>query len=108
MSEPTASIVYLRAVRIMQGAAPKPSARRPGARASPGTAEAPPVVVFALPLDGEVDVPPSSRFVVQFSKDMDEATFKGRVVLRYLGRHDARATANSTASRSPTTGAAAP
>jgi hypothetical protein len=44
-----------------------------------------PVVVFALPLDGETDVPRSSRFVVQFSKDMDEGTFKGRVIVRYVG-----------------------
>ena len=42
--------------------------------------------MFALPLDGEADIPRQSRFVVQFSKDMDEATFKGRVVLRYPGR----------------------
>ena len=45
----------------------------------------PPVVVFALPLDGEGEVPSDSRFVVQFSKDMDEATFPGHVVLRYSG-----------------------
>ncbi|HUL76578.1 MAG TPA: Ig-like domain-containing protein [Vicinamibacteria bacterium] len=46
----------------------------------------PPVVVFALPLDGERDVPPDSRFKIQFSKDMDEESFKGRVVFRYAGR----------------------
>ena len=45
----------------------------------------PPVVVFTLPLDGEGDVPSDSRFVVQFNKDMDEATFKGNVMLRYAG-----------------------
>jgi hypothetical protein len=46
----------------------------------------PPAVVFALPLDGERDVPPDSVFKVQFSKDMDEESFKDRVVFRYAGR----------------------
>jgi hypothetical protein len=41
--------------------------------------------VFSLPIDGETDIPANSRFVVQFSKDMDEGTFERRVVLRYAG-----------------------
>jgi hypothetical protein len=45
----------------------------------------PPVVVFALPLDGEAEVPADAQFVVQFSKDMDEKTFDGHVLLRYVG-----------------------
>jgi hypothetical protein len=46
----------------------------------------PPAVVFALPLDGERDVPPDCVFKVQFSNDMDEDSFRGRVVFRYAGR----------------------
>jgi hypothetical protein len=46
----------------------------------------PPAVVFALPLDGERDVPPDSVFKVQFSKDMDEESFRDRVIFRYAGR----------------------
>jgi hypothetical protein len=46
----------------------------------------PPVVVFSLPLDGEREVPPDAVFKVQFSKDMDEPSFKDRVVFRYAGR----------------------
>jgi hypothetical protein len=46
----------------------------------------PPVVVFSLPLDGERDVPPDSVFLVQFSNDMDEQSFKDHVVFRYAGR----------------------
>jgi len=46
----------------------------------------PPVVVFSLPVDGERDVPPSTVFRIQFSKDMDEASLKDRVILRYAGR----------------------
>ncbi len=42
--------------------------------------------MFSLPLDGERDVPPDSVFQVQFSKDMDEESFKDRVVFRYAGR----------------------
>jgi hypothetical protein len=45
-----------------------------------------PIVVFSLPLDGEREVPVNSVFQVQFSKDMEESSFKGRVVLRYAGR----------------------
>ena len=46
----------------------------------------PPVVVFSLPLDGEREVPVSTVFLVQFSRDMEESSFKDRVVLRYAGR----------------------
>ena len=44
------------------------------------------MVVFSLPLDGEREVPPTTVFQVQFSKDMDEASFKDHVLLRYAGR----------------------
>ena len=64
-------------------------------------------MVFALPLDGENEVPSDSRFMVQFSKDMDENTFDGRVMLRYAGPRAGRGTASSTASSSTTTAAAA-
>jgi hypothetical protein len=67
----------------------KPRAALPAAKAPelpPPPPPEPPVIVFSLPLDGERDVPPNSIFKVQFSKDMDETTFKGRVVLRYAGR----------------------
>jgi hypothetical protein len=79
-------IVYLQALRVMQGAAPKPTAQALAPTPPPERPKAPPVVVFALPLDGESDIPRQTRFVVQFNKDMDEASFKGRVVLRYPGR----------------------
>jgi hypothetical protein len=60
-----------------QAEAPPPPPPRP---------KKPPVVVFSLPLDGERDVPPDSVFQVQFSNDMDEQSFKDRVVFRYAGR----------------------
>ncbi|HEY7409954.1 MAG TPA: Ig-like domain-containing protein [Vicinamibacteria bacterium] len=53
------------------------------ARRIRGRENMPPSVVFALPLEGDEAVSRNSRFIVQFSKYMDEASFKGRVRLRY-------------------------
>jgi hypothetical protein len=69
----------------------KPPSANPQAQAQappppPPRPKKPPVVVFALPLDGERDVSPDSVFQVQFSKDMDESSFKDHVVFRYAGR----------------------
>jgi hypothetical protein len=63
----------------------KPSDEAPAAPPPPKP-KRPPVVVFSLPVDGERDVPPATVFQVQFSRDMDEASFKDRVLLRYAGR----------------------
>lgn len=46
----------------------------------------PPVVAFSLPIDGERDIAPATVFQVQFSRDIDEASLKGRVLFRYAGR----------------------
>jgi hypothetical protein len=46
----------------------------------------PPVVAFSLPIDGERELAPDTVFQVQFSRDMDEASLKDRVLLRYAGR----------------------
>jgi hypothetical protein len=61
----------------VQAQAPPPPPPRP---------RKPPVVVFSLPLDGEREVPPDGIFEVQFSKDMDEPSFKDHVAFRYAGR----------------------
>jgi hypothetical protein len=79
-------VVYIEAVDVTLG---KPSAPVEQAQAPappPPRPKKPPVVVFSLPVDGERDVPPNSTFQIQFSKDMDEQSLKGRVVLRYAGR----------------------
>src|SRR6185436_632710 len=78
-------VVYLEAIHVSLTKEPRPAAEVKAAPLPPSKPKVPPVVVFALPLDGEQDVPRSSRFVVQFSKDMNEESFKGRVVVRYLG-----------------------
>jgi hypothetical protein len=61
---------------VTAGGDPAPPAEKP---------KLPPMVVFALPLDGDIEVPSNGAFKIQFSKDMDESTFKGRVILRYPG-----------------------
>jgi hypothetical protein len=78
-------ITYIRAAQVRITDPPRPTADAAPPPPPPERPKVPPVVVFALPLDGEGDVPSDSRFVVQFNKDMDEATFKDHVLLRYAG-----------------------
>ena len=78
-------VTYVRAVQVRLTDPPRPTADAAPPPPPPERPKVPPVVVFALPLDGEGDVPSDSRFVVQFNKDMDEASFTGHVMLRYAG-----------------------
>jgi hypothetical protein len=83
--ETRGGVTYLEALRLSLGAAPSAAARAEPPPPPPERPKVPPVIVFSLPLDGEAAVPPNARFQVQFSKDMDQDTFAGRVVLRYAG-----------------------
>jgi len=78
-------VTYVKAVRVNLTAPPTPTADVQAPPPPPERPPVPPVVVFALPLDGEREVPTNSRFTVQFSKDMDEDSFDGRILLRYAG-----------------------
>jgi hypothetical protein len=78
-------VTYVRALRIGLTTAPSPVAEAKPMPPPPPRPKKPPVIVFALPLDGEADVKPNSIFVVQFNKDMDMKTFDGKVQLRYAG-----------------------
>jgi hypothetical protein len=78
-------VTYLRAIKVSLTSPPSPVADAKAPPPPPERPQLPPVIVFALPLDGEGGVPPTSRFVVQFNKDMDQATFAGKVFLRYAG-----------------------
>ena len=78
-------VTYIRALEVRLTQAPSATAEAKAPPPPPERPKVPPVVVFELPLDGDREVPADSRFTVQFSKDMDAATFKGRVVLRYEG-----------------------
>jgi hypothetical protein len=79
-------IVYIDAEDVTTTTAPSPTARARKEPPPPPPPLKPPVIVFSLPLDGERNVPPDTVFQVQFSNDMDETSFKGRVGLRYAGR----------------------
>lgn len=78
-------IVYVTAQRVALTSAPTPTAQAQAPPPPPERPKRPPVVVFALPLDGDSEIPADSRFAVQFSNDMDEESFTGKVVLRYAG-----------------------
>ena len=78
-------VTYIKAVRIQITTPPSARADVKPPPPPPEKPKKPPVVVFALPLDGDIEVAPDSRFVVQFSKNMDENTFNGHVILRYTG-----------------------
>ena len=43
----------------------------------------PPEVVFSTPIEGETDVSSRTSVRVQFSRDINAATFKGRIAVRY-------------------------
>jgi hypothetical protein len=78
-------VTYIKAIRLLLTTPPTGVADVKPPPPPPEKPRKPPVVVFALPLDGDGEVAQDSRFVVQFSKDMDETTFDGRVLLRYSG-----------------------
>ena len=83
--ETRGGVTYLRAMKVSLTNPPSPVADAKAPPPPPERPKRPPVIVFALPLDGEAGVAPNSRFVVQFNKDMDQATFAGKVYLRYAG-----------------------
>jgi hypothetical protein len=78
-------VTYIRAIHVALSNPPRVAAVVAAPTPPPPKPKVPPVVVFSLPLDGERDIPPAGVFKVQFSKDMDEDSFKGRVVFRYVG-----------------------
>lgn len=84
--ETVGGIAYIKAAEVVLGTPPTPTAQAlPPPQKVEERPKVPPVVVFALPLDGDREVPPDTRFQVQFSKDMDEKSFEHRVILRYAG-----------------------
>jgi len=80
--------VTIEATDVVLSKAPsaRPQAQAQAPPPPPPRPKKPPVVVFSMPLDGEREVPPDGVFQVQFSKDMDEPSFKDRVSFRYAGR----------------------
>jgi hypothetical protein len=82
-------IVYLRPSHLALTPMPRRRAPQetPASVDPPARPQAPPVVVFALPMDRETNLPTATAFTLQFSKDMDAQSFKGRVLMRYAGAH---------------------
>lgn len=72
--------VVLRAEKV--ALVPAPSAARVKTVRIAGGSGVRPVVIFALPIEGE-PIRSDTRFVIQFNKYMDEDSFPGHVVLRY-------------------------
>jgi hypothetical protein len=63
----------------------KPPATQPEDQPIRVPAAPPPEVVFSAPTVGETEVPLGTNVRIQFTRDIDPATFKGRVRARYLG-----------------------
>jgi len=78
-------VTYIQAVQVLLSGPPTPTAQALPPPPPPDRPKVSPVIVFAMPLDGEGAVPTDSRFVVQFNKDMEEGSFQNRVLLRYAG-----------------------
>jgi len=83
--ESRGGVTYIRAIQVNLASPPSATAEAKPPPPPPERPKVPAVVVFALPLDGEREVPRDSQFIVQFSKDMNEDTFKGHIQLRYAG-----------------------
>jgi len=77
--------VYFRAVKVEIAEEPDDPDLEPVrvARAEEKELGPPPEVTFTLPLSGERDIPVTSEFQVQFSKDMKEESFHRNVDLLY-------------------------
>lgn len=80
-----AGVVYLQAIHVALGKEPRPEAEVKAPPPPPEKPKLAPVVVFVMPLEGDREIPITSRFFVQFSKDIVEESFDRRVVLRYAG-----------------------
>lgn len=78
-------IVYVEAEHVALTSAPSPTAEAAPPPPPPERPKLPPVIVFSLPLDGERGLAGNERFVIQFSKDMDETSFSEHILLRYAG-----------------------
>lgn len=80
-------LVWIEAIEI-KGAPPveEPSIDEVTTPALPPPA---PTVVFSAPTGNELDVRPDGSVRVQFSRDMDADSFKGRVQVRYLREESA-------------------
>ena len=80
-----AGVTWIQAIQVTLSGPPTATSQALPPPPPPERPKVPPVIVFSLPLDGDGEVATDSRFTVQFSKDMEQSSFKNRVVLRYAG-----------------------
>jgi hypothetical protein len=76
-------LVWIEATELVLGKAqetPEPEAAAPPASLGP-----PPRVLFSAPIQDETDVEPTTTVRIQFSRDMDPASFKSRIRVAYGG-----------------------
>jgi hypothetical protein len=68
----------------------EPERERPAEEQKPPPSPpVPPEVLFSAPTEGETDVPLEARVRIQFSRDLDQSSLKGRVRASYLGAESA-------------------
>jgi hypothetical protein len=79
-------LVWVAADNIAEVAAEK---EQVVAEAVPAPTLIPPEVRFSVPIEGETDVPLSTRVRIQFSRDIDPSSFKGHVRISYLASESA-------------------
>lgn len=78
-------LVWLEGQTVELADAP-PAAESPTPAPPPAPAQAPPpTVIFSAPVQDDTDVPPTTDVRIQFSRDMNPASFEGRVHVRYAG-----------------------
>jgi hypothetical protein len=76
-------VVFVEATQVRLGKAPGENApSEPVARVA--TPLPPPEVVFSMPTEGESDVTPATAVRIQFSRDLDTGSLKGRIRAAYL------------------------
>lgn len=75
-------LVYVEAIAIRLARPPSDLPAEPVARVP--TMGPPPEILFSTPTEGETDVSATVVVRIQFSRDLDAATLKGRVVAGYL------------------------
>jgi hypothetical protein len=79
-------LVWVAADEITEVAAEK---EQVSVEAAPAPTLIPPEVRFSVPVDGETDVPLSTRVRIQFSRDIDPTSFRGHVRISYAGGESA-------------------
>jgi hypothetical protein len=74
-------LVYVEGATIQLARPPAESPAEPVVRVP--TAGPPPEIVFSTPIDGEVDVSPTTSVRVQFSRDLARESLSGRILVGY-------------------------